>query len=145
MGLIGQWLKTWISNLKDRRESKRMSLPLVAYYWNGSTPQAYQVRCVSQTGAYIVTSDRWYMGTVLQLTVHYGDGSVPGSPCQVVRAKLVRFGPEGFAVRFMYLNRAERRSFKTFLEAAQSLESFRGRLVEYRARYADGKNSITAE
>ena len=146
MGIALRWLKNWISALKDRRESERMSLPVVAFYWNGATPHAYQVKSVSQVGAYIVTGDRWYVGTVLQLTLHYGDGSVQSSPCQVVRAKVVRLCPDGFGVHFIYLNHVERRSFKTFLAAAQKLESFRERQAEYpTARYADDKNPIRAE
>jgi hypothetical protein len=52
---VEHWLAAWVAALKDRRESERMSLPLVAYYWNGASPQACQVKAVSQEGAYIVT------------------------------------------------------------------------------------------
>src|SRR5260370_40606513 len=74
VGHVGQWLTAWIGALKDRRESVRLSLPLVAYYWNGASPQAYQVKAVSPAGAYIVTPDRWDMGTGLRLTIQYGSG-----------------------------------------------------------------------
>jgi hypothetical protein len=138
VGHVGQWLTAWITALKDRRESVRLSLPLVAYYWNGASPQAYQVKAVSPAGAYIVTPDRWYMGTVLRLTFQYGsvcNGNGAGTlqavqaalsladdpeMTQVVRAKLVRFGPDGIGVRLIYLNRQERLSFKKFLAAAQA-------------------------
>ena len=122
---VEHWLTAWIAALKDRRESERMSLPLVAYYWNGASPQACQVKAVSQEGAYIVTPDRWYMGTVLRLTVQYDKGSsTEGSPAHAVRAKLVRIGPDGVGVRLIYLNRRERRSFKKFLAAAQARDIY---------------------
>jgi hypothetical protein len=130
---MGQWLKAWVAALKDRRKTARVPLPLVAYYWTGAAPQAYQVKAVSQEGAYIVTPDRWYMGTVLRLTFQYGcnangNGTMPALPnvmddrelTHVVRAKLVRMGPDGVGVRLIYLNRRERRSFKKFLATAQA-------------------------
>src|SRR5579859_5706493 len=101
-----------------------MSLPLVAFYWNGASPQAYQVKTVSEVGAYLVTPDRWYMGTVLRLTFQYcgscngnGNGITQALPSlgydpemtQMVLAKLVRNGPDGVGVRLIYLNRRERR------------------------------------
>jgi hypothetical protein len=133
VGYLGRWLKAWVAALKDRRESVRVSLPLVAYYWNGASPQAYQVKTVSHVGAYIVTSDRWYMGTVLRLTFQYngsGNEIVQALPSlgydpertQMVLAKLIRTGPDGVAVRMIYLNRRERRSFKKFLVAVQKRE-----------------------
>jgi hypothetical protein len=134
LGYVGRWLKAWVAALKDRRESGRMSLPLVAYYWNGASPQAYHVKTVSQVGAYIVTSDRWYRGTVLRLTFQYngsnggGNGIMQAHPSlgydpertQMVLAKLVRTGPDGVAVRLIYLNRRERRSFRKFLAAVKA-------------------------
>ena len=43
---------------------------------------------------------------------------------EVVRAKLVRSGPDGVAVRLIFLNRRERRSFKKFLAAAQARDIY---------------------
>jgi hypothetical protein len=146
VGYVGQWLKAWIAALKDRRESERKPLFLVAYYWNGAAPRPYEVKGVSLDGAYIVTSDRWYMGTVLRITFQYGDGSAQGSPSHVARAKLVRFGPDGIGVRLIYLSREERLSFKKFLAGAQSTGGSWGRLAGFqRARCADEKDRATAE
>ncbi len=139
VGHVEQWLTAWVAALKDRRESVRLSLPLVAYYWNGSAPQAHQVKGVSEVGAYIVTPDQWYMGTVLRLTFQYGincddnqRGAIPALQSvkdapkltQVVRAKIVRAGPDGIGVRLIFLNRRERRNFKRFLAAVQEREIY---------------------
>jgi hypothetical protein len=137
VGYVGRCLKAWVAALKDRRESARMSLHLVAYYWNGASPQAYEVKEVSPIGAYIVTPDRWYMGTVLRLTLQYGGSSngngaeAMGAPAglahnpemtRMVRAKLVRVGPDGIGVRLIHLSGRERRSFQKFLTAVQARE-----------------------
>jgi hypothetical protein len=135
VGYVGQLLTNWVAALKDRRESVRMSLPLVAYYWNGASPQAYQVKTVSEVGAYIVTPDRWYMGTVLRLTFQYNgtnngecNGTMQALPSlgydpertQMVLAKLVRIDLDGVAVRLIYLNRRDHRNFKRFLAAVRA-------------------------
>jgi uncharacterized membrane protein (UPF0127 family) len=116
---VRKWLSAWIASLKDRREYRRLSVPLVAYYWNGGAARACQVNAVSPVGAYIVTPDRWYPGTILRLTFQHAKAHVGGAETAVmVRAKLVRCGPDGVGVRLIYLNQAERRNFDKFLAAA---------------------------
>ena len=139
MRSVRKWIKARVAALTDRRKSTRISLPLVAYYWNGSSPQAHQVKGVSPGGAYIVTPDRWYMGTVLRLTFQYGS-NCDDSQCgdtqgprtvrdypeitQVVLAKLVRADPDGVGVRLIFLNRRERRRFKKFLAVARARDIY---------------------
>lgn len=127
MRYVGQWLKAWVAALKDRRECARIRLPLVAYYWNGAIAQACEVKEISPAGAYIVTEDRWYPGTVLRLTFQYTNGHMNKLPSmlddsemtRMVRAKLVRIGSDGIGVRLIYLDTIERRRFKTFLKMAR--------------------------
>jgi len=101
-----------------------MSVPMVAYYWTGGVPQAFDVKVVSPVGAYLVTSDRWHPGTVLRLTFQYGaissQGSTEGEEATVlmVRARIVRIGVDGVGVRLVYLNKQERRNFRKFLAGA---------------------------
>jgi len=41
--LLG-WIQSWLSSSSDRRRAPRQPLPgVVAYYWTGSTPRAYQI------------------------------------------------------------------------------------------------------
>jgi hypothetical protein len=122
---LGRWFDTWIAALKDRRECPRMSVPVVAYYWNGGISQAYEVKTVSPVGAYLLTPDRWYPGTVLRLTFQYDDVSPPlvsivGGEvvALMVRASIVRIGADGVGIRLVYLNKKERGSFENFLAAA---------------------------
>ncbi len=44
----------------DRRRGERLPVPgLVAYYWTGGAPQAYQLGNVSGSGLYLLTEERW--------------------------------------------------------------------------------------
>src|SRR5207245_212983 len=115
-----------IAQFRDRRESRRVSLPLLAHYWNGGRPQAYQVKNVSPVDAYIVTPDRWYPGTLLLLTFQHDIGGAdarPGLDLQAsvtLGAKLVRIGPDGIGVSFLHANHRERLDFEKFLDCARA-------------------------
>lgn len=122
-GYLRRGFGAWIEALKDRRECARMSVPLVAYYWTGGVPQAFEVKVVSPVGAYLVTSDRWRPGTVVRLIFQYSAVFSAGSPggeeaMQMVRARIVRIGVDGVGVRLVYLNKQERKSFRQFLACA---------------------------
>jgi hypothetical protein len=55
---------------RDPRRGIRESLPnLVAYFFTGGIPTPHAVRNISITGIYLVTHERWYKGTVLQMTL----------------------------------------------------------------------------
>ena len=114
--------------LKDRRECTRMSAHLMAHYWTGGISQAYEVKTISPVGAYLLTPDRWTLGTVLRLTLQYGDVSRPlasigggAAMALMVRARIVRVGTDGVGVRLVYLNKKERSRFEKFLAAAPRL------------------------
>jgi hypothetical protein len=128
LGYLRRWFGAWITALKDRRECTRMSVSVIAHYWNGGISQAYEVKSVSPVGAYLLTPDRWYPGTVLRLTFQYGAVSRPlasiageEAVALMVRARIIRFGADGVGVRLVYLNKKERRRFKEFLAAAPRL------------------------
>lgn len=122
---LRHWFNTWIAALQDRRECSRVSLPLIAHYWNGGVPQPCVVKTVSPIGAYLVTRDRWHPGTVVRLTFQYGTESPSlggmengGDGAVMLRARVVRFGDDGVGVRIVYLNKKERSNFANFLAAA---------------------------
>jgi uncharacterized membrane protein (UPF0127 family) len=115
-----------LASFRDRRVSKRVSLPLQAHYWNGGTPRAYQVKNVSPMDAYIVTPDRWYPGTLLLLTFQYDTGRADAPPgldpqtTVTLGAKLARIGPDGVGVSFLHANHGERLDFEKFLDCARA-------------------------
>ena len=119
LAYLQRWFGVWIAALKDRRECARISVPLVAHYWNGGAAQACEVKTVSAAGAYLLTPDRWSPGTVLRLTFQYGNSVAGVHPATlVVRARIIRFGDDGVGVRLVYLSKNERGRFKRFLAGA---------------------------
>jgi Flp pilus assembly protein TadG/uncharacterized membrane protein (UPF0127 family) len=120
--LIRRWIAVWRAALSERRAHKRLSLPVIAYYWTGGVNQSSQVKAISLTGAYIVTEDRWSPGTVLMLTLQYDpeyvkSTAIEGDPgiAVAVRAKVVHVAADGIGVRIIFLNARERQSFRKFV------------------------------
>jgi hypothetical protein len=118
------WYKRLLS--QNRPVSTRVnSEPVIAYYWNGGRSSAQPVREITTAGCYVVTEDRWYLGTCLRLLLQTlppdssGSGYIKRSIC--VEGVVVRHGEDGVAFAFIQdgsrqnmfpkrgLNAAERR------------------------------------
>ena len=87
----------------DRRRGDRISKPaLVAFYWTGDRPQPRPVSNISHSGVYVVTTDHWYPGTRLCVTLQKSDveKGVPGSSI-AVDCEVVRMGDDGVGFVFM--------------------------------------------
>ncbi len=68
--------KGMFSKDRDRRRSDRMPAPkLGVYYWTGAKPEQHEVRDISPTGIYIVTEERWYLGTIVKMTLQMTDSA----------------------------------------------------------------------
>jgi uncharacterized protein len=95
------WLRNWLSS--DRRRAKRKPLPgLVAYYWTGSTPRAYQISDVSISGLYLLTEDRWFPGTMVLMTLQRTDSLGKNIDDAIaVQGKVVRWDNEGLGLAFV--------------------------------------------
>ena len=100
-GTIKSWLKNLLSS--DRRRAKRLPLPgLVAYYWTGSTPRAYQVADVSLSGLYLLTEERWYPGTLVMMTLQRTDAEGRNLDDAIaVQTRVVRWGTDGLGLSFV--------------------------------------------
>ena len=73
-GLLKTWLQNWLSS--DRRLSPRQPLPsLVACYFTGGAPRAYQVSDISSRGFYVLTEERWFPGALVRMTLQRTDSS----------------------------------------------------------------------
>ncbi len=119
------WFKRWWS--PDARKAPRQPAPrLSAYYWNGSTPNAHNVRDVSSTGLYLLTEDRWYPGTLILMTLQDTDGMENGGkPVISVKVRAVRWGDDGVGLQFVLsedplddetVREANKRRLERFLE-----------------------------
>lgn len=123
------WLRNWLSS--DRRRANRKPLPgLVAYYWTGSTPRAYQIADISISGLYLLTEDRWFPGTMVLMTLQRTDSLGKNLDDAIaVQGKVVRWDSEGLGLAFivskaqetnhgeiMMAGGADKRTLERFLE-----------------------------
>lgn len=98
---LRNWLKRWWS--PDARKAPRQPAPrLSAFYWNGGTPNAHDIRDVSSTGLYVLTEDRWYPGTLILMTLQDLDCEENGAkPVISVKVRAVRCGTDGVGLQFV--------------------------------------------
>lgn len=87
----------------DRRKGIRESVDnLVASFWTGGAPTVHAIRNVSSTGLYVVTAERWYLGTVVRMTLTKADPVRPDAQMSVcVAAEAIRWGNDGVGLRFV--------------------------------------------
>lgn len=103
-----------------------MVIPVVASCSDGGEPRQFPVRDVTAVGAYVVTAERWYPGTIVTMTFRYDPSylrvvHINGDARAAIqmRAKIMRHGTDGVGVRFLYGNQDQRREFEKFLAGGQ--------------------------
>jgi hypothetical protein len=112
----------------EPRSPRKIEPEVVVHYWDGSAPGGRQLRDLSQSGAYIYTSERWYPGTIIRIvlqgnrlqghrTTEQEDGTAAPAASTCVSARVVRHGSDGVAVEFAFRHEEELASFQTFLAA----------------------------
>jgi hypothetical protein len=75
---------------------------LVAYYWDGGVPAPHAVREVSLTGMYLLTEERWYLGTVVLMRLQQSNSTETDTESSVaVHAKVIRWGTDGVGMAFL--------------------------------------------
>ena len=97
-----KWLSR-IFNLRDRRrETRKLSPPLMAFYWDGGIPIPHAVPDISRTGLFLKTPDRWHPRTLLRVTLQRKTQD-PLEPEETitVQCRVVRTGHEGVGMAFM--------------------------------------------
>jgi len=98
--------RNWLQRLllgdpPEPRSSPRVTIAgLIAYFFTGGTPVPHEVRDISTTGLYIVTGERWYLGTVIRLTLT--DRHNPTTDRSItVNARVARCGLDGVGFEFL--------------------------------------------
>ena len=100
---------------------------VVAFYWDGSVPLPHSIRDISRTGLFVTTQERWYIGTVLHLTIDAEAVRTADCPAgwvvesMTVWAKVIRHAADGVGFEFILLKAAEQRRMVHLMETAQTL------------------------
>jgi PilZ domain len=100
------WLEEFLkpdSEREERRFAERRSADqFAAYRWNGSMLKEEDVRDISSTGLYILTEERWQIGTLVFLILQR-EGPLEINPERRidVQAKVVRCGEDGVGLAFV--------------------------------------------
>jgi uncharacterized membrane protein (UPF0127 family) len=130
-----KWIQNWLSS--DRRRAERQALPgLVAYYWTGSTPRAYQISDISSSGFYVLTEERWFPGTMVLMTLQRTDRAGKNLDDSIaVQSRVVRWGSDGLGLAFVLSravdpnngeslreNGADRKTLERFLDRLKSAD-----------------------
>jgi Flp pilus assembly protein TadG len=138
-GAIGK-IRGWLAREKEepRRAPRSIHPEILVHYWDGSAPEGRRIHDISRSGAFICTPERWYIGTIVRLILQRGPTATREGGAKIpmasicIPARVVRHGSDGVAVEFVFRNRQEEASFRTFLAAipAQPGESapFKGTL-----------------
>jgi hypothetical protein len=127
------WLQNWLSS--DRRRAHRHPLPgVVAYYWTGSTPRAYQIADISSSGFYVLTEERWFPGTMVLMTLQRTDRAGKNLDDSIaVQSRVVRWGSDGLGLAFVLSRAVDLNSGESLRENGadkKTLERFLDRLKE---------------
>lgn len=88
----------------DRRTGRRKRWPrLVAYDSSGGTLEVHGVKDMSANGLYLMTQERWPLGTQVTMTLQRTDGfdDNPRSNTITVQLRVVRWGGDGVGLAFV--------------------------------------------
>jgi Flp pilus assembly protein TadG len=123
MNVVKRWLLQ--DNAPSPRAPRVMKPEILVHYWDGAAPDGRRLRDISETGAYILTTERWYSGTIIRIVLQGRRSSAQNGSSAVspevpaasicVPAQVVRQGDDGVAVTFIFSNKRERQNFRDFL------------------------------
>jgi hypothetical protein len=113
----------------ERRRADRQPSPgLAAYYWTGGAPIEHGILDISSTGLFLLTEERWYLGTVVLITLQKRE-LADGSPERSValQSKVVRYSENGVGLEFVLPETQKRHIGQNPLEVStdrKSLDKF---------------------
>jgi hypothetical protein len=98
------WLKRLFSPAEptEPRKASRAALPgLIAHFWTGGAPQSHDILNISSTGLYVRTEERWYPGTLIQMTLKKTGPGAGGDASISLLVKANRWGNDGVGLGFV--------------------------------------------
>jgi hypothetical protein len=127
-------MKNWFEELMSRnqRRPQRYVAPrLVAYFFDGGTPTAHCIRDISSNGMYLMTTQRWYPGTIVTVTLQRTQKDEAGVKQSIsVQARVMRSTEDGVGLRFVVPKTEEGRRVQQYIadgievEDANALQGF---------------------
>lgn len=101
MSPIWNWFKS--PSIRDARKASRQKAPaLVAYFWDGGVPVAHNVRNISHAGFYLLSDERWSIGTLVMMTLQRSGTKANQPHCSIiVMSKVIRHGDDGVGFSFI--------------------------------------------
>jgi PilZ domain len=112
-------MKNWFEELMagDQRRPQRYVAPrLVAYFFDGGTPTAHCIRDISSNGLYLLTTQRWYPGTLVTITLQRTEKDQAGVKQSItVQARVMRSAEDGVGLRFVVPKSAEGRRIQQYV------------------------------
>jgi hypothetical protein len=102
------WLEGLLKPDTGERAERRTVDRFAAYRWSGNDLKQEAVKNISQTGVYILTEERWPIGTLLFLTMQK-EGPLEMDPERRIetRAKVSRCGEDGVGLAFVWADDPE--------------------------------------
>jgi hypothetical protein len=74
---------------------------IVAYFFNGGPPVPNSIRDISLDGMFLYTTERWYLGTIVRVTL--SDQRLPSAVRSIaVNAMAVRWAEDGVGLCFIF-------------------------------------------
>jgi hypothetical protein len=127
--LIERFMRWLHPDSEDPGRARRHPLPgLVAYHWTGGAPQAHRIGDISITGLYLLTEDRMFPGTIIEMTLQRTetDSKNPENSIAVL-VKVVRWGPDGTGLQFVFSPSADQSKSASVQERGTDMKA----LVEF--------------
>jgi hypothetical protein len=112
-------MKNWFEELmagNQQRPQRYVAPRLVAYFWDGGTPTAHYIRDLSSTGMYLLTTQRWYPGTLVTMTLQRTEKDQAGVRQSItVQARVMRSAEDGVGLRFVVPKTEEGRRIQRYI------------------------------
>src|SRR4051812_15952583 len=97
-------MRRWLfpEGAEQRRAPRLAQTEIVVHYWDGAAPEGREIRDISDHGAYILTTEQWYPGTIVRIILQgpaspSADGGWCAPASIVVAARVIRQGKDGVA------------------------------------------------
>jgi hypothetical protein len=112
-------MKNWFEELmagNQRRPQRYIAPRVVAYFWDGGPSTAHCIRDISSSGMYLLTTQRWYPGTLVTMTLQRTEKDEAGVRQSItVQGRVMRSAEDGVGLRFVVPKTEEGRRIQRYI------------------------------